>query len=40
LDIVHVIAKGCPMVKDGDVVVKEGFLEQSNRTINLHGTKR
>ncbi len=39
LDIAHVIAKGRPMVRDGDVVVRETYLDQSNRTISLHGAK-
>ena len=39
LDIAHVIAKGRPMVRDGDVVVREKCLDQSNRTISLHGAK-
>lgn len=36
-DLVHVLARGTPMVRDATVVVREKFLEESNRRINLRG---
>jgi beta-aspartyl-dipeptidase (metallo-type) len=40
LDIVHVIAGGKPMVRDGEVCVEEQFVEESNRRISIDGGKR
>lgn len=37
LDIVHVIAKGKVLVRDGELVAREKFLESSDRDIELHG---
>ncbi|HJX26892.1 MAG TPA: amidohydrolase family protein, partial [Thermoanaerobaculia bacterium] len=37
LDIVHVIAKGKVLVRDGKPVVEEKFLESSDRDLDLHG---
>lgn len=37
LDIVHVIARGRCMVRDGELVVKERFLTNSNRRVSLYG---
>ena len=39
LDIVHVIAGGRPMVTDGQVVVRDRFLEESGRRYMLQGAK-
>ncbi|MDB4914731.1 MAG: beta-aspartyl-peptidase [Gemmatimonadetes bacterium] len=39
-DIVHVLARGKPMVRDGDLCVEEQFLEKSNRRITLRGARR
>jgi beta-aspartyl-dipeptidase (metallo-type) len=39
LDIVHVIAGGVSMVEDGQVVVRERFLEESGRRYTLRGAK-
>jgi beta-aspartyl-dipeptidase (metallo-type) len=39
LEIVHVIAGGKTMVRDGELVRREHFLEKSNRKVELHGTK-
>ncbi|HYW33061.1 MAG TPA: amidohydrolase family protein [Gemmatimonas sp.] len=39
LEIVHVIARGTQMVKDGALIVHEGFLETIERTIDLVGQK-
>jgi len=36
-DILHVLAKGKHMVRDGEVVVRERFLDDSNRRITLRG---
>ena len=40
LEIVHVLSKGKWMVRDGKMVVREAFLEASNREIHLVGGKR
>lgn len=37
LDVVHVIAKGRVLVRDGELVSREKFLESSDRGIELHG---
>lgn len=37
LDIVHVIAKGKVLIRDGEPVVREKFLESSDRNLELHG---
>jgi beta-aspartyl-dipeptidase (metallo-type) len=37
LDLVHVIARGRRMVQDGELVVKERFLTDSNRRVSLYG---
>lgn len=37
LDIVHVISRGKFMLRDGQLVVREKFLENSNRVVNLTG---
>jgi len=39
LDIVHVIAKGRALVRDGEILVREKFLEESERTLELQGKK-
>jgi len=39
LDIVHVIAKGKVLVRDGEILVRERFLEESERTLDLKGKK-
>jgi beta-aspartyl-dipeptidase (metallo-type) len=39
LEIVEVIARGRRMVKNGVMVVREKFLEDSKRSITLHGEK-
>jgi beta-aspartyl-dipeptidase (metallo-type) len=39
LEIVDVFARGRRMVKDGELVVRERFLEDSNRRVTLHGEK-
>ena len=39
LEIGHVVAGGNIMVRDGEPVEREHFLEQSNRKVELHGTK-
>ncbi|HEX8694629.1 MAG TPA: amidohydrolase family protein [Longimicrobium sp.] len=39
LEIVHVFSNGIPMVRDGDLVREESFLEDSNREIRLKGRK-
>jgi beta-aspartyl-dipeptidase (metallo-type) len=39
LEIVDVIANGRRMIKRGELVVKERFLEESNRSITLSGRK-
>lgn len=39
LEVVHVIAKGRPVVRDGGLQVRERFLEESRRTLNLVGKK-
>jgi len=39
LDVVDVFAKGKRMVRDGAPVVRERFLEDSNRRVTLHGEK-
>ena len=39
LEIVHVVAGGTVMVRDGELVEREHFLEKSNRKVALHGTK-
>jgi beta-aspartyl-dipeptidase (metallo-type) len=38
-DVVHVFSRGVPMVRDGELVKQESFLEKSNRVIRLTGTK-
>jgi hypothetical protein len=40
LDIVHVMARGKIMVRDGSVCVEELFVEESNRRIDIDGGKR
>lgn len=40
LEIVHVLANGVPMVRDGGLVVRESYLEDTNREIHLVGGKR
>lgn len=37
LDIVHVIAKGKVLVRDGELVSREKFLDSSDRDLELHG---
>lgn len=39
LDVVHVLCNGVCMVRDGEVVVQENFLPESNRRIELRGQK-
>jgi beta-aspartyl-dipeptidase (metallo-type) len=39
LDIVHVIAKGRVLVRDGKVLIREKFLEESERNLELQGKK-
>lgn len=39
LDIVHVIAKGKTLVRDGEILVREKFLAESERTLELKGKK-
>jgi beta-aspartyl-dipeptidase (metallo-type) len=39
LEVVHVLSRGVAMVRDGDLVRQEKFLEKSNRVIELTGTK-
>ncbi len=39
LEVVHVLSRGVTMVRDGDLVREEAFLEKSNREISLTGTK-
>jgi beta-aspartyl-dipeptidase (metallo-type) len=39
LEVVHVLSRGVAMVRDGDLVRQEAFLEKSNRVIRLTGTK-
>jgi beta-aspartyl-dipeptidase (metallo-type) len=39
LELRDVIAGGLRLMRDGQVVVNEGFLEESNRTISLSGNK-
>jgi beta-aspartyl-dipeptidase (metallo-type) len=39
LEIVHVLARGKPMVDDGNVVVDEHFAATTDRTIHVVGTK-
>ncbi len=39
-ELVHVLAHGKRMVRDGDVVVREAFLAESNRKIVLEGDAR
>lgn len=39
LEIVHVLSKGVFMVRDGEMVQQENFLEDSNREIHLVGRK-
>jgi beta-aspartyl-dipeptidase (metallo-type) len=39
LEIVHVLSRGVRMVKDGEVVKQESFLDDSNRVIRLTGRK-
>jgi len=36
-ELVHVLAQGKRMIDDGALVVREQFLEESNRAIELHG---
>ncbi|MES2521186.1 MAG: amidohydrolase family protein [Gemmatimonadota bacterium] len=39
LDIAHVLARGVQMVEDGALVAREGFLDTTERTIELVGQK-
>lgn len=39
LEIVHVIAKGRVLVRDGELRAREKFLETSERKLDLHGKK-
>ncbi len=39
LEIVHVLSRGVFMVRDGEPVVREQFLESSSREIHLVGEK-
>lgn len=39
LEVVHVLSRGVTMVRDGALLKQESFLEKSNRTIRLTGTK-
>jgi hypothetical protein len=39
LEIVDVIARGQPMVRRGEVVQHESYLEASDRTLVLEGKK-
>jgi beta-aspartyl-dipeptidase (metallo-type) len=39
LEIVHVIAKGKTLVRNGEILVREKFLEESERTLELQGKK-
>lgn len=39
LEVVHVIAKGKVLVRDGEIQVREKFLEESERTLELRGQK-
>jgi len=38
-EVVHVLSRGVPMVRDGELVKEESFLEKSNREIRLTGRK-
>jgi len=37
LEVVHVVANGRVLVRDGELLAREGFLETSRRTIELRG---
>jgi beta-aspartyl-dipeptidase (metallo-type) len=39
LELVEVISRGRRLVKEGELAVKEKFLKESNRTIELYGSK-
>lgn len=39
LEVVHVLAKGRPMVRDGELRVRERFLEESRRVLKLEGNE-
>jgi beta-aspartyl-dipeptidase (metallo-type) len=38
-EVVHVLSRGVPMVRDGQLVKEESFLEKSNREIHLVGRR-
>ncbi|HVG46174.1 MAG TPA: amidohydrolase family protein, partial [Longimicrobium sp.] len=38
-EVVHVLSRGMAMVRDGELVKEESFLEKSNRVIRLTGRK-
>jgi beta-aspartyl-dipeptidase (metallo-type) len=38
-EVVHVLSRGVPMVRDGELVKEESFLAESNREIHLTGRK-
>ena len=38
-EVVHVLSRGVPMVRDGELVKEESFLAESNRVIRLTGRK-
>ena len=39
-EVVHVLSRGVPMVRDGELVKEESFLAKSNREIHLSGHKQ
>lgn len=39
LEIVEVISRGRRLIKEGEIAVKEKFLEESNRSVELYGLK-
>jgi beta-aspartyl-dipeptidase (metallo-type) len=39
LEVVHVLSRGVPLVRDGRLVAREAFLEISDRQIHIVGTK-
>lgn len=38
-EVVHVLSRGVPMVRNGELIKEESFLEKSNRVIRLTGRK-
>jgi beta-aspartyl-dipeptidase (metallo-type) len=39
LELVATIARGRVLVKDGAVVVRDGWVDESDRSVNIHGEK-